>query len=972
MKKRVLSLFLTFVLSFSMMPMSVFAEEAGTVTEQEAQSGEDTVDVFATGEDISGGNAVTGNAAVQEAQNGEHTHPICGANCSHETTHNNVWWTPLTYNDETQELMYGSKVVPSSVKGVLDLDNNKMVYYTVYQLPAGNYYLADNITLTGGEVTYNGTTVTSTGGILGIGTDADVAVRLCLNGKTLSTLTPYGVIDVGEKGALTLSDCVGNGQITSDSKAENGVQISGSLSGNDENPPVFTMYGGKITGTQCGVFVMSGIFNMYGGTITGNTKGVDAPYNTSKMTVGGTVKITDNFLNNVYLGGTIITIDASLTDNAEIGVTTGRTPTAETSVRIATGVSDSLNYTEIFKPDAIIGKGCVVVKNGTDLYLSAHKHNWTYTKSADGKTLTASCAAGNCDGGSVTIKAPVEAELIYDGNKKAATLEGTFTNGESNPQISYKDKDNTPLNIAPVNAGSYTASITMGSETASVTYEIKKATPDAGNFTFAALSDFIYDGNAKTVTVKEKDGMGGMGGITVKYNGSTQAPTNAGSYEVTFDVADGMNYNAGTDFKVGTLNILKAAAPQLEDIKENRKYMLTGVKTVDLAGLVAGATGYTLSAVTGNTDIISESSVDANGVLKYTLTGKGGIGDTVTLPVTITSVNYEDTTVKVVITLTEKDDQAALSITGDNTVVYGKTMTLGTTGGSGTGKVTYSIVDGSTGEATIDADGVLTPTKVGTVTVKATKAGDADYNEATSAAFVITITKASPTGEPKYTVITTEGKTLADAGLTLTGSTLNPAEGTLKWVDEAGNELPADTRVEVNKTYKWLFIPANTNYDILTGEMVLYPVYQILDGANSSWTQNTDGSIKIRGNGAISKFENVKVDGVIVDPANYTVTEGSTIVEFKPEYLKTLSEGSHTFEMFWKDGSASTNFTIVKNTADDDDDDNGGTNTAGSSDTAVQTLTKSPKTGDASGLWITLFMASAAGLAVMLVRRKKY
>ena len=177
--------------------------------------------------------------------------------------------------------------------------------------------------------------------------------------------------------------------------------------------------------------------------------------------------------------------------------------------------------------------------------------------------------------------------------------------------------------------------------------------------------------------------------------------------------------------------------------------------------------------------------------------------------------------------------------------------------------------------------------------------------------------------------------------------------------------------------------------------------YEILDGANSSWSQSTgeNGSIKIRGNGDISKFVNVKVDGTIVDPVNYTVTEGSTIIEFKPEYLKTLSEGSHTFEMFWTDGSASTSFTVAKNTSGGDDpgnkdtgnedtgnkdtgnnnaggnssNDNGGSSpTAGSGENTAQTPAKSPKTGDASGLWILLFLASAAGLAVMLVRRKKY
>ncbi|MFR4318365.1 MAG: InlB B-repeat-containing protein [Eubacterium sp.] len=36
----------------------------------------------------------------------------------------------------------------------------------------------------------------------------------------------------------------------------------------------------------------------------------------------------------------------------------------------------------------------------------------------------------------------------------------------------------------------------------------------------------------------------------------------------------------------------------------------------------------------------------------------------------------------------------------------------------------------------------------------------------------------------------------------------------------------------------------------------------ILDGAGSSWTQNTDGSLAIRGSGEISKFREVKVDGL--------------------------------------------------------------------------------------------------------------
>ena len=128
--------------------------------------------------------------------------------------------------------------------------------------------------------------------------------------------------------------------------------------------------------------------------------------------------------------------------------------------------------------------------------------------------------------------------------------------------------------------------------------------------------------------------------------------------------------------------------------------------------------------------------------------------------------------------------------------------------------------------------------------------------------------------------------------------------------------------------------------------------YDILDGAGSSWTQNTDGSLAIRGSGEISKFREVKVDGVTVDPVNYTVTEGSTIITFKPEYLKSLSTGNHSFELVWTDGTAATNFTVAEN---------------------ADQSAKSPKTGEdfSMALCTALLMVSCAGLAGIFVRRKK-
>ena len=128
--------------------------------------------------------------------------------------------------------------------------------------------------------------------------------------------------------------------------------------------------------------------------------------------------------------------------------------------------------------------------------------------------------------------------------------------------------------------------------------------------------------------------------------------------------------------------------------------------------------------------------------------------------------------------------------------------------------------------------------------------------------------------------------------------------------------------------------------------------YDILDGAGSSWTQNTDGSLAIRGSGEISKFREVKVDGVTVDPINYTVTEGSTIITSKPEYLKSLSAGNHSFELIWTDGTAATNFTVAENT---------------------DQSAKSPKTGEdfSMALCTVLLMVSCAGLAGIFAKRKR-
>ena len=102
----------------------------------------------------------------------------------------------------------------------------------------------------------------------------------------------------------------------------------------------------------------------------------------------------------------------------------------------------------------------------------------------------------------MTIKAPEENTLIYDGSNKKAILENKLLTGEKDPTISYTVGNGQgatlPDGSYPTNVGAYTASITVGGVTASVTYEIQKADPAAKNFVFTAPGSLTYDGMAKT------------------------------------------------------------------------------------------------------------------------------------------------------------------------------------------------------------------------------------------------------------------------------------------------------------------------------------------------------------------------------------------------------------------------------------------------------------------------------------------
>ena len=138
--------------------------------------------------------------------------------------------------------------------------------------------------------------------------------------------------------------------------------------------------------------------------------------------------------------------------------------------------------------------------------------------------------------------------------------------------------------------------------------------------------------------------------------------------------------------------------------------------------------------------------------------------------------------------------------------------------------------------------------------------------------------------------------------------------------------------------------------------------YKIIEGANGTWTQNSDGTLTVRANGEFSKFTGVKVDGKLIDRENYTAKSGSTIVTLSKDYLATLSVGNHSLTVVFNDGECSTNF-MVKAASD---------NNPGTAVTPDNT-TNNPQTGDHSGivLAVVVLLVSGGALTVLGIAKKK-
>ena len=163
-------------------------------------------------------------------------------------------------------------------------------------------------------------------------------------------------------------------------------------------------------------------------------------------------------------------------------------------------------------------------------------------------------------------------------------------------------------------------------------------------------------------------------------------------------------------------------------------------------------------------------------------------------------------------------------------------------------------------------------------------------------------------------------------------------------------------------------------------------VPEILEGHNGKWQMNSGKTLSFRSSAPFAEFISVTIDDVVVDEKNYDKAEGSTIITLHPEFLSTLSVGTHTLSIDSASGSAATEFTIEEAMAEPSITETPSvTPTTAPSATTASTVatvtpaptaspeTKAPKTGDKSNvaIWMLLLFLSAEGIIVALQKSKK-
>ena len=597
-----------------------------------------------------------------------------------------------------------------------------------------------------------------------------------------------------------------------------------------------------------------------------------------------------------------------------------------------------------------------VMRNGkdiTDNYTFGTPENGTLTVTQTTQKFTINENVNVLVNGSLTID-DIKAQLrsnIADYDIKyvtgdAGSFDSTtgFTAGTTTGKVEMKAIA-PAINVDNVGANEYAEAIQ--------TFYINVVNKE--NVTISGLNDneeFTYDGTPKkpSGTIKVDGDKVPVGELEVKYTGtgsdSTEAPTNAGTYTVTYKVKDGNPKYVGS--VTYTFTIKKA---QLEKVT-----------------LVENTFEYTGDEIVSDGSNFDSNKMNVSGDIKATNVGNYSI--TVSLK---DKDNYEwkgGTTTDLVLNWSITQATPDFTVPTDLTGVKGETLNDVTlpgrftwndpstvlTAGTHTYKATYTPVDTTNYKTITDIDievyvkdkfdvitsvnggnGSITPSKIGVVentkveitftpdegymidkvlvnTVETTVTGNKIELTVNEKKEVKVIYKKIPF---TVTVKDVDGATITPNGVVAVNYgedkeftiTANSGYKLVKvLVDEV--DKTADM---VGDTLKLTNITSNINLEVVVEKIV----YEVTEGANQEYIITKDSEAKFKINADFRMFDGGKVyvDDELVDPNNYTAESGSTIITLKKEYVDTLSVGKHTLKVLFNDGGqATTIFNVVKTT----------------------------------------------------------
>ena len=656
--------------------------------------------------------------------------------------------------------------------------------------------------------------------------------------------------------------------------------------------------------------------------------------------------------------------------------------------------------------ETVVGDEVVVDFTGSQTHVGTSDNEFTVKVMRGSENVTDNYTFGTHTFGKLTVTSAEQPLAIADqyvrvnGSITKDYLKQSVTGNEGN--ISFSIKSGTALTYNATNE-EYVAGDTVGDVVMTVTAakmdlggddtpEWKETTKEftihvvnKTDVNISGLSNnetFTYDGNPKkpTGTISVSAGTVNVSDLKVLYEGtgstnynSATAPTNAGTYTVTYKVPD-TNANYTGTFSVA-FTIEKA---QLEKVT-----------------LVENTFEYTGDEIVSDGSNFDSTKMNVSGDIKATNVGNHSI--TVSLK---DKDNYEwkdGTTTDLVLNWSITQATPNYTIPTGLTGVKGKTLNDVTlpgrftwkdastvlTAGTHTYKATYTPEDTTNYKTITDIDievvvkntfnvitsvdggnGTITPSKIGAVegtkveitftpntgymidkvlvnTVETTVTGnkieltvDEEKNVAVSykkIPFTVTVKDVDgATILPNGAVAVSYGE---DKEFTITA---NSGYKLVKVLVD-GTDKTADM---VGDTLKLTNITSNINLEVVVEKIV----YEVTEGANQKYTitENNEAKFKINADFRLFDDGKVYVDNELVDPKNYTAESGSTIITLKKEFVDTLSVGEHTLKVVFNDGGeAITTFNVAR----------------------VIVPTDNPNTGDNIVFYIISGILSIVGLA---------